>query len=123
MKNPLGHLMERNLLEVFGQKSPELRKRVISEIYADDCVFFEEGEKTIGREALNAKVGQILQGGAPGFKFSLAAPPQVIHDLGRLPWHLGPERAAPVVSGMDIAVFEHGRIHALYTFIDKAPSD
>ncbi len=93
MKNPLGLLMERNLLEVFGQKSPELRKRVISEIYADHCVFFEDDQEIVGRDALNAKVGQILQG-APG-----------------------------VVTGMDIAVFERGRIRALYTFIDKAPSD
>jgi hypothetical protein len=123
MKSPLGLLMERNLLEVFGQKNPELRKRVISEIYTEDCVFLEEDEKIVGRDALNAKVGQILQDGAPGFKFSMAAPAQVIHDHGRLPWHLGPERATPVVTGMDIAVFERGRIHALYTFIDKLPSD
>ncbi len=122
MKNPLGLLMERNLLEVFGQKSPELRKKVISEIYADHCVFFEDDQEIVGRDALNTKVGQILQG-APGFKFSMAAPPQVNHDHGRLPWRLGPERAAPVVTGMDIAVFERGRIRALYTFIDKAPSD
>lgn len=122
MKNALGLLMERNLLEVFGQNSPELRKRVIREIYAEHCVFFEDDQETVGQDALNAKVGQIRQG-ASEFKFSMAAPPQVIHDHGRLGWHLGPERAAPVVTGMDIAVFERGRIRALYTFIDKAPSD
>ena len=38
MSNPVGHLMERNLLEVFGQRNPELRKSVISEIYAEDCI-------------------------------------------------------------------------------------
>jgi hypothetical protein len=28
-----------------------------------------------------------------------------------------------VVTGTDIAVFEHGRIRALYTFLDKPASD
>jgi hypothetical protein len=122
MSNPVGHLMERNLLEVFGQRNPELRKSVISEIYAEDCIFFEGNEKIVGRDALNARVDKILQG-APGFTFRMAGPPQVNHDHGRLLWQFGPERAAAVVTGMDVAVFELGRIHALYTFIDKAPGD
>ena len=122
MSNPLGILMERNLLEVFGQRDSGVRKRVISEIYAEDCIFFEGNERIVGRDALNVRVEQILQG-APGFRFSMTGPSQVNHDHGRLPWQFGPERAAPVVTGMDVAVFEQGRIHALYTFIDKAPSD
>ena len=122
MSNPVGHLMERNLLEVFGQRNAELRKSVIREIYAEDCIFFEENEKIVGRDALNARVDKILQG-APGLTFRMARPPQVNHDHGRLLWQFGPERGAPVVTGMDVAVFERGRIHALYTFIDKASSD
>jgi hypothetical protein len=122
MSNPYGRLMERNLLEVFGQRNPELRKSVIGEIYSQDCIFFEGDEKIVGRDALNARVDQILKG-APGFAFSMTRPPQVNHDHGRLPWQFGPEGAAPVVTGMDVAVFERGRIHALYTFLDKAPSD
>jgi hypothetical protein len=31
--------------------------------------------------------------------------------------------APPVVAGMDVAVFEHGRIRALYTFLDKPAGD
>ena len=122
MSNPVSHLMERNLLEVFGQRNPELRKSVINEIYAEDCTFFEGNEKVVGRDALSARVDKILQG-APGFTFRMAGPPQVNHDHGRLLWQFGPERAAPVVTGMDVAVFERGRIHALYTFIDKTSGD
>jgi hypothetical protein len=47
----------------------------------------------------------------------------VNHDLGRLQWHLGPAGAPPAVTGMDVAIFEHGRIRALYTFLDKPASD
>jgi hypothetical protein len=122
MSDPLGLLMERNLLEVFGQRDPKLRKAVISEIYAEDCIFFEGGEEIVGRDGLSARVDHLLQG-APGFVFRIAGPPQVNHDHGRLPWQFGPEGAPPVVTGMDVAVFDRGRIHALYAFLDKAPSD
>jgi hypothetical protein len=78
--------------------------------------------RIVGRDALNAKIERILQE-APGFVFRATAPAQLNHDLGRLQWHFGPAGAPPVVTGMDVAVFEHGRIRALYTFLDKPSSD
>lgn len=122
MSDPLGLLMERNLREVFGQRDSNLRKTVITDIYAEDCVFFEHDEKVVGHDALNEKVDQILQS-APGFVFHVVAAPQVNHDHGRLSWQFGPEGTAPVATGMDVAVFKRGRIRALYTFIDKVPGD
>jgi hypothetical protein len=47
----------------------------------------------------------------------VVGPAEVIHDLGRLRWQMGPEGAPAVVSGMDVAVFAHG-IQTLYTFIE-----
>jgi hypothetical protein len=123
MSKALGDLLERNLLEVFGQADSVRRAAAIAQLYTADCTFFEAEEEVTGREALNAKVGAILKGGgAPGFVFRAAWPAQVNHNLGRLQWHLGPAGAPPVVTGMDIAVFERGRIRALYTFLDKPSS-
>ena len=122
MSNTLGQLMERNVLEVFGERDSERRKSVINELYTENCTFFDADEQIIGRDALNAKVERILQE-APGFVFRLAGPAEVNHDHGRLRWRFGPDGAAPVVTGMDVAVFEQGRIRALYAFLDKAPSD
>ena len=117
----LGPLMERNLLEVFGQRDSARRAAVIAELYTADCRFFEAEEQVTGREALNVKVGNILKD-APGFVFRAAAPAQVNHDLGRLRWQFGPAGAPPVVTGTDIAVFAHGRIRALYAFLDESAS-
>jgi SnoaL-like domain len=122
MSNTLRPLMERNLLEVFGQRDSARREVAIAEIYAADCTFFEAEERIVGRDALNAKVERLLQE-APGFVFRAAGPAQVNHDLARLPWHFGPTGAPPAVTGMDVAIFEHGRIRALYTFLDKPASD
>ena len=38
------------------------------------------------------------------------------HDHGRLQWQFGPNGATPVVTGMDVAVFEQGKIRALIRF-------
>ena len=121
MNNSLGHLMERNVLEVFGQRDPERRKAAIGELYTEDCTFFEADEQIVGRDALDKKVGRMLQD-APGFVFRLVSKAQVIHDHGRVQWQFAPNGAAPVVTGMDVAIFERMRIHALYTFLDKPPN-
>jgi hypothetical protein len=121
MSNPIGDLMERNLREVFGQRDSDRRKVAISELYTEDCTFFEAEEQIVGRDAINERVEHILQD-APGFVFGLVGTPQVNHDHGRLQWQFGPNGAAPVVTGMDVAVFERGRIRALYTFLDNVAS-
>src|SRR5216684_7133693 len=122
MSDTLDDLMEKNLIEVFGQRDSARRAAAIAEIYTANCTFFEAGERIVGRDALNAKIERILQE-APGFVFRAKGPAEVNHDLGRLQWHLGPAGAPPVVTGMDIAMFEHGRIRALYTFLDKPALD
>ena len=122
MSDTLGPLMEKNLIEVFGQRDSARREVAIAGIYTADCTFFEAEERIVGRDALKREDRAHSQGG-PGFVFRATGPAQLNHDLGRLQWHFGPAGAPPVVTGMDVAVFEHGRIRALYTFLDKPASD
>jgi hypothetical protein len=121
MNDRLGSLMERNLLEVFGQRDSAHRAVVIAEIYTADCTFNEAEDQAVGREAINVRIENILKE-APGLVFRAAGPAQVNHDLGRLHWGLWPAGGLPVVTGMDVAVFRQGRIRALYTFLDKSMS-
>ena len=122
LNTTLGQLMERNVLEVFGERDSECRKSVINELYSENCTCFKADDKVVGRDAFNAKVEQILKE-APGLVFRLAGPAEVNQDLGCARWHFGPNGAAPVVTGMDVAVFKEGRICSLYAFLDKAPGN
>lgn len=121
MDTALGQLMERNVLEVFGERDSARRRAAIDELYTEDCTFFEADDQIRGREAISVRVERLLEE-APGFVFRLAGSAEVNHDHGRLRWHFGPSDAAPVVTGMDIAVFKQGRVCSLYAFIDKAPN-
>jgi SnoaL-like protein len=118
----LGRLMERNVSEVFSERDPGRRRRVIAELYAEDCAFYDAEGKSIGQGAISDHVGHILDKGPPGFAFRVVGPAEVIHDLGRLRWQMGPEGAPAVVSGMDVAVFANGKIGTLYTFIEPPVS-
>jgi SnoaL-like domain len=118
MNSTLGHLMERNASEVFGQRDPVRRKHAIRELFTEDCAFFEAEAQAAGRDAIDAAAESILRQSPPEFVLRAVGPAEVIHDLGRLRWELGPPGAPPVVTGMDVAVFAEGRIRVLYTFLD-----
>jgi hypothetical protein len=116
----LGRLMERNVSEVFGERDPGRRERAIAELYAGDCAFYDAEGESLGQKAVSDHVGRILDEVPPGFAFSLVGPAEVIHDLGRLRWQMGPAGAPPVMTGMDVAVFANAKIRTLYTFIETA---
>ena len=114
-------LMLRNLSEVFNERDPERRTAAIAEVYSADPVFYEQDNVVEGRDALHARVQELLDG-APGFVFTTEDGATENHNVGRLTWHLGPPDAPAVVTGTDIAITEGGRIRALYTFIEKPPA-
>jgi hypothetical protein len=114
----LGQLMERNVSDVFGERDPGRRRDAIAELYAEDCAFYDADGESTGQAAISDRVGRILDQSPPGFAFSLVGPAEVIHNLGRLRWQIGPAGAPPVVSGMDLAFFANGQIRTLYTFIE-----
>ena len=115
----LGHLMERNVTEVFGERDRARRERAIAELYTDDCAFYDPDGESIGRAALADRAQRILDQSPQDFAIRVAGPAEVLYDLGRLRWQTGPAGAAPVVSGMDVAAFANGKIRRMYTFIES----
>ena len=118
MSYELADLMLRNLQEVFNEKDAARRISAIKSIYAKDAEFFEGDEHIKGHDAISAKVSALQASFPPDFTFSPTGAPASNHDLGRLTWRVGPAGGSPAATGMDVAVFERGRIRALYTFLD-----
>lgn len=118
MSYELADLMLRNLQEVFNERDPARRIGAVKSIYAKEAEFFEGDEHIKGHDAISAKVSALQASFPPDFTFSPTGAPASNHDLGRLTWRVGPAAAPPIATGMDVAVFERGRIRALYTFLD-----
>jgi hypothetical protein len=110
--------MHANLLEVFAERNPERRWAAIERTYTEDVAFLDPDEVVQGRAALSAKAQRILDG-APGFVFASAGPVYAFHDLAYLAWNFGPDGAAPVVTGTDVALVRDGRISRIYTFLTQ----
>ena len=116
----LARLMERNVVEVFGERDAGRRSRALAELYVEDCAMYDAEGESLGQAAVSDQVGRILDQSPPDFEFRVVAAAEVIHDLGRLSWESGPAGAPAVVNGMDVALFASGKIRALYTFV-QAP--
>lgn len=112
----LEQLMHANLLDVFGERSPERRMDAIRRTYTDDVVALDPEGSVQGYEALSKKVQSILDG-APGFVFRPDGAVHQVQDALYLGWTLGPEGQDPVARGADMAFVRDGRLAKVYTVL------
>lgn len=111
-------LMQANLARVFGERDAERRITAIDELYAEDAVLNEPETSVTGRAAISEAVTALLASLPPDFAFAATGPALGHHGIGRLRWQAGPPNGPAVVTGMDIAHFQDGRIHSLYVFLE-----
>jgi hypothetical protein len=88
-------LLNRNLLEVFGEGDPARRRAAIRELYTEDCVLYVPPGAFVGHDALDKFAGD-LRATHPHFVYMPHGAPQVLHNSGRLAWGSGPKGEAPV---------------------------
>ena len=118
MQNAPAQLMEDNLLQVWSDRDPARRRIALERIYAKDGTLFEVDENASGYDAINNKVSRTVNGMPPDFTFTKLKPVIINNNVGRLVWGVGPKDKPPVATGMDIAIFENGKIRSLYVFLD-----
>ncbi len=117
MESPFEGLVHRNLMDVFNERDRARRREAIADLYVEDVEFTDPDGTLTGREALDAKVQELLDG-APGLVFSAAGPARRSGDLALLPWRFGAPGEPPVVTGLDVSRVREGRIVSVHTFLD-----
>ena len=110
----ISELMLDNLFAVFNVREPERRMEAIARNYTEDVSWTEPDRTTRGREAVNARAQELLDG-LPGFVFTTGGPVHVSGDLGLLAFHMGVPEQPPAVSGIDVAIVRDGQIAELHT--------
>jgi hypothetical protein len=115
-------LMRANVVRVFSERDPVRRLDAIRELYAEEAILTEPELVCKGYSAISGAVTELLSTLPPAFVFSPIGVAIGHHGVGRLLWKAGPPNGATAVTGMDVAHFQDGRIHALYVFLDpRAP--
>ncbi len=117
MPSSVASLLERNLLDVFGERDPERRRAALESIWSEDGVFVDPEGRSVGFAAIDRRIAD-LQAQFPNFVFTAQGEANVMDDVGKLSWGFGPAGADPVVTGTDVAMTTRGKIVSLYAFID-----
>jgi hypothetical protein len=103
----------------WNQTDPGLRRKLIDEVWAQDASYTDPLGEATGREAIDATIAAV-QEQFPGFSFALLGPVDSHHHQARFTWGLGPDGAAPVAVGFDVAVAgDDGRLATVLGFLDK----
>jgi hypothetical protein len=114
-------LLEDSLLVIWNDRNADNRMEAMHKTYAPDIHFFESnaGEAIVGHKAINNLISKLQTEWPIEFQFELNKPSQVNHTTQIISWNLGPKGAAPVATGMDVAITENDLIKSLYLFLDS----
>ena len=107
------------LLAVWTETDPAIRRAAIKSHYQDDIVFYDRDGVFTGHADLES-FSDSLQQRFPGQHFEMVGEPSVVGNALRTYWRFGP------VSGMDFAVITDDRVSTLYAFVerpDEQPAD
>ena len=109
----------------WNQTDPQLRRKLIDEIWAEGASYIDPLAEAHGRDAIDATIAA-AQAQFPGFTFSLLGPADTHHSQARFRWGLGPgdapAGAEAVVEGFDVVVADSdGRLTVVLGFLDKVP--
>lgn len=111
-------LLRRNLQEVFSEGDAKRRRAAIDELWMENAALYIPPGVIVGHDAIDKFAGE-LRAAHPHFVYTPTGEPQALHNAGRLAWTSGPRDEAPDYTGWDVIIVEHGRIAALYVFLDQ----
>jgi hypothetical protein len=111
-------LLRANMAHVFNERDAQRRLAAVRELYADGATLYEPQTAVSGHEAISAAVGELLATLPADMMFTPTGAEDGHHGLAFARWQGGPADGPAVVTGMDVAHFEGGRITALYVFLD-----
>ncbi len=113
-----GALLRANMARVFNERDAQRRLAAVRELYTGDATLYEPQTVVSGHEAISGAVGELLATLPPNMMFTPTGAEGSHHGLAFARWQGGPADGPAVVTGMDVAHLEAGRITALYVFLD-----
>jgi hypothetical protein len=110
-----------NYIAVWNETTPEDRRAIIADTFADDASYLDPIMAGDGRDGIDAMVAG-AQAQFPGARFELTSGPDAHHDRVRFAWRaVAPDGGAAIAAGVDFAtVGDDGRLRAVTGFLEPA---
>ena len=106
----------------WNQTEPQLRRKLVDEVWAQDATYIDPLAEAHGRDAIDATIAAV-QAQFPGLTFTLLDSVDTHHRQARFTRGLGPDGAEPLAIGFDVAVADsEGRLTSVLGFLDKVPA-
>lgn len=105
-------------LNIWNERDKSKRSDLLKQVYADNVEMVDVHFVAVGHTAINGFV-ESLQEKNPAFRFSHVRPVTTHHNIARLYWQVGSPEKPDAVTGMDLFVFENGKVARLYVFVDS----
>ena len=103
------------LLAIWTESDPAIRRAAITAHYHDDIVFYDPDGVFTGHAELES-FSDSLQQRFLGQHFEMIGEPSAVGDALRTYWRFGP------VNGMDFAVMADDKVKTLYAFVERPTS-
>ncbi|QES90250.1 VOC family protein [Rhizosphaericola mali] len=121
-QQPLTDTAIRSLVEkhlaIWNERNTQKRTSLMAQVYADNIEMVDSHFIANGQKEINGFVND-LQEKSPTARFTHIKAINVNHNVARLFWQNGTPEHPDAVTGMDLFVFENGKVVRLYVFVDE----
>ena len=110
-------------IAMWNEQDAGPRRELVARTLTDDATYVDPLVASEGVDGIAAMIGAV-QGQFPGFRFRLAAGPELHHDRTRFTWQLHPAGGGePVATGTDYCtVADDGRLRHVTGFLEQVPA-
>ena len=110
-------------IAMWNEQDAGRRRELVARTLTDDATYVDPLAASEGVDGIAAMIGAV-QGQFPGFRFRLAAGPELHHDRARFTWQLHPaDGGEPVATGTDYCtVADDGRLRHVTGFLEQVPA-
>ncbi|RVT71775.1 glyoxalase [Flavobacterium sufflavum] len=104
-------------LAIWNEKDVKKREALMKKVYADTIEMVDSHFIAIGHTDINGFI-EGLHKKNPNSRFSHIKAIDVNHNVARLYWQNGSFEEPDATTGMDLFIFENGKVNRLYVFVD-----
>lgn len=111
-------LMRANIAQVFNERNPQKRLAALDALWSAQPVLYEHDAAITGAEEISANLTALQARLPAGTTFTPVGKAIGHHASAILKWQASVPGQQAHTTGTDVALFENGRIHRLYVFLD-----
>ena len=107
-------------IAIWNEQESATRQVLIADVWTEDATYRDPMADVTGHDGISGLVAAV-QAQFPGLVFRRLGDVDAHHEFVRFSWEAGPEGAAAVIAGTDVALVSDGRLRRVVGFLDLVP--